>query len=189
MKQFKNILLISGTGRNCGKTTMACNIINLMHKKRNVFGLKITPHFHVTSQKQQLVDEGIGYKIFREIDTQSDKDSSRMLRAGAKEVYFIQCVDINLEGMYERMLKLIPAKTPVVCESGSFAKVFKPGLHILLTGNTTKTVKSSYKANLKTADIIIKRGEMMLINHEYIFEFSDNQWIAYNKQAIKIMLN
>ena len=68
MKEFKNILLVSGAGRNCGKTTVACNIIGQLKKEGQVIGLKITPHFHTTGNNQQIVKEGVGYKIFRETD-------------------------------------------------------------------------------------------------------------------------
>ncbi len=45
---FNNVILISGSGRNCGKTTVACHIISQLAKMGQVTGLKISPHFHIT---------------------------------------------------------------------------------------------------------------------------------------------
>lgn len=176
MKEFKQILLVSGSGRNCGKTTVAGKIIRQLKKSGIVYGLKITPHFHVTENSQQIVKEGIGYKIFRETDLNSGKDSSRMLNAGAKEVYFIQCADSNLHRIQEHLKQILPEGIPVVCESGSFANVFQPGLHILVEGFHIDDSKKSYKSNLKKADIVIKAEEFSPTNFNYIIEFSLPNW-------------
>lgn len=176
MKEFKNILLVSGSGRNCGKTTVACNIIKQLKKKGLVYGLKITPHFHIIGDDQQIVDEGAGYKIFRETNYCSGKDSSRMLNAGADVVYFIQCSDNNLSGIYEQLKQLIPEGFPVVCESGSFASIYQPGLHILVDGVDCDDSKISYKSNLEKSEIIITAGEFNQTNISYHINYSDNQW-------------
>lgn len=176
MKEFKNILLVSGSGQNCGKTTLVCNIISRLSKKSEVFGLKISPHFHRTGNNQQLVVEGEGFRIFREMDKSSEKDSSRMLSAGAKKVYFIQCADDDLEGVHSHLKKLIPEDLPVICESGSFAEVFKTGKHILVKGLTAENSKKSYLSNLNKADIIIEQSEFSQTQLNYQIEYSDKHW-------------
>lgn len=167
---------MSGSGQNCGKTTLVCNIISRLSKKSKVYGLKISPHFHRTGNNQQLVGEGDGFKIFRETDKSSEKDSSRMLDAGADEVYFIQCADDELEGVYNNLKKLIPEKYPVVCESGSFAGVFKPGKHILVKGLIADNTKESYLINLNKADIIIQQNDFSQTKLNYQIEYSDKHW-------------
>ena len=176
MKEFKNILLISGAGRNCGKTTLACNIIMQLKKRGHVYGLKITPHFHTTGNMQLIVKEGVGYKIFRETDASSQKDSSRMLQAGASEVYLIQCIDIYLSEIYGHLKQLIPENYPVVCESGSFATKYKPGLHILIKSNNPDNSKKSYKSNLKKADLILSPKEFSKTRLNFVFGYVGLQW-------------
>jgi len=44
--KYPNILLVSGNGRNSGKTTLACKIIERFSKDHEITGLKISPHFH-----------------------------------------------------------------------------------------------------------------------------------------------
>lgn len=181
MNEFKNILLVSGSGRNCGKTTVACKIIKQLKKKGLVYGLKITPHFHITGDDQQIVDEGAGYKIFRETNYCSGKDSSRMLVAGAKEVYFIQCSDESLLRIYKQLKQLIPEGFPVVCESGSFASIYQPGLHILVKVVDGDDSKRSYKSNLEKSEIIITAREFNKTNLSSHINYSDNQWTIDRK--------
>jgi len=176
VKEFKNILLVSGSGRDCGKTTLACNIIRQLRNAGRVIGLKITPHFHITGIEQQLIEEGSGYKIFRETDIHSEKDSSRMLRAGATYVYFIQCEDGFLPGVYERLTELIPENYPVVCESGSFSSVYQSGFHVLIESENPDNLKKSYKLNLKKANLILSTNEFSITDVNYGFEYLDLQW-------------
>lgn len=161
-----NIILVSGSGRNVGKTTLACNIIKELSADHKVFGIKISPHFHKTSELQKLICEGKGYKIYKELDTDSGKDSSRMLDAGAEEVYFIQCNDDKIKFAFESISDLLSSDSAIVCESGSFANKYKAGLHLLLIGEQADETKKSYQHNLKNADYIIRRKDF---NTEEIF--------------------
>ncbi len=176
LKEFSNILLVSGSGRNCGKTTVACDIIQQIGKNGIVFGLKISPHFHRSEEGQQIIESGPNYKIFSETDLSSGKDSSRMLAAGAKEVYFVQCTDAKLMEVSEKLKQIVPIDYPIVCESGSFANFYKPGLHILVVGSNADETKKSYKSNLKKAELIISSDEFISSNLSENISFSDMQW-------------
>lgn len=176
MLEIKNILLVSGSGRNSGKTTVACNIIRHLAKTEMIVGLKISPHFHSSGNKQQIVAEEEGYRIFRETDVHTGKDSSRMLSAGATEVYFIQCTDGHLHKVYEQLKKIIPPDHPVVCESGSFASVYQPGLHILIKGIDSDDSKKSYLTNLKLADIILAQKDLSETQLYSKIDFLDKRW-------------
>ncbi|MCF6170845.1 MAG: hypothetical protein L3J66_07715 [Bacteroidales bacterium] len=186
MKQLKNILLISGSGRNCGKTTLACHLIGQLAKEGVVFGLKITPHFHLTGRGQQLLAEGDGFRIFRETDRGSGKDSTRMLKAGAGEVYFIQSTDEHLTEVYEHLKNLLPPGVPVVCESGAFAAVFSPGLHLLVKGPRADESKQSYRRNLEKADFILTQQDFSLTGAGFQVDFKGNGWTIQKTQNDQI---
>lgn len=181
MLALRNILLVSGSGRNCGKTTVVCNIIRHLAKTEIVVGLKISPHFHPSENKQQIVAEGEGYRIFRETDVYSGKDSSRMLSAGASEVFFIQCADAELHKVYEHLMKIIPADYPVVCESGSFANIYRPGLHLLIKGINADDSKKSYLSNLKLADVILTQKDFSQTQLHFKIDFLDKRWTIKQK--------
>jgi len=183
--EIPNILLVSGSGRNCGKTTVACNIIRHLARTEMVVGLKISPHFHPSGNKQQIVAEEEGYRIFRETDKHSGKDSSRMLNAGASEVFFIQCTDGNLHKVYEYLKKSILSDQAVVCESGSFASVYQPGLHVLIKGINADDSKKSYLSNLKLADVILTQKDLSETQLYSKIVFLDKKWTIKKRAGFK----
>ncbi len=171
-KRFKlnRLLLVSGSGRNSGKTLLACEIIKNVSEKTAVYALKISPHFHQVNEKQELLLKHKDYSIFRETDPDSIKDSSRMLKAGAKESLYLQCEDHAVPEAFTRLLTFLPEGVPVVCESGSLAKKIQPGLHLLL-GNGNK--KSNYK---DLADRLVHfNGEAFDLNIQQVF-FENGHW-------------
>jgi hypothetical protein len=135
---IENLLLISGSGRNCGKTTLACKIIANITKTTTVYALKISPHFHQMSEKQELLLKQKDYSIFRETDMNSTKDSSRMLKAGAKESLYLQCEDQAVPEVFKQVIEFLPKDVPIVCESGSLSKSVQPGLHLFLENGNKK---------------------------------------------------
>ncbi|NQU33750.1 MAG: hypothetical protein HQ521_10985 [Bacteroidetes bacterium] len=181
---FNNVILISGSGRNCGKTTVACHIISQLAKTDQVTGLKISPHFHITENKQVLVYEDHRFSIYRELDTRSGKDSSRMLVAGASSVYFVRCTDNDLPFIYNVLRKLIPDNSPIVCESGSFASSYKPGYHILVVGENADETKESYISNLDKANKIILQEDFSQESINFQVNYNSGDW-----QIKKVMQN
>ncbi len=180
------ILLISGSGRNCGKTSLACEIIESISKRKAVIALKISPHFHQFSEQQELLFDNKKFKIFRETDSTSGKDSSRMLRAGAAFSFYLQCEDENLAEAWECMNKFLPENRAVVCESGSLAKIFKPGLHLLVEGENPDKMKRSYLKNKELSDRIVHfDGLRFNINISDIL-FTGRQWKLKEKQDDQI---
>jgi len=181
MKRLENILLVSGSSRNCGKTIVACHAIKHLSATGKVYGLKITPHNHVTGSKQQLVCDEDGYRIYKELDWQSDKDTSRMLYAGATEVYFIQCTDARLKRAFKHLAHRITRNAPVVCESGSLANVYHPGLHLLIKGAKVDETKESYRANLKKADLVLTQSDFSPSCFSYALYFTQGKWTIKKK--------
>ncbi len=183
MEKFDNVLLVSGSGRNCGKTTLACDIIKKISSGSEIYGLKISPHIHINNDLQQLVAEGESWKIYRETDRFSTKDSSRMLASGASEVYFAECSDGNLPDMLTALKKLFPIDIPVVCESGSFANSYIPGLHVLVRGSVVDKSKRSYVQNLNKANAVIGREGMKKSDFIAGLEY-DSYWKTVKKSPV-----
>ena len=131
-QQFPNLLMIAGTGRKVGKTTLACKVIRHISKKHNVVGIKISPHMHNQVNGQKIIAQGPDYLIIEETNPGSDKDSSRMLRAGATQVFSLQTKDRHFQAPFQTLMGLIPKGQPIVCESGALLNYAKPGLFILV---------------------------------------------------------
>ena len=172
---YNNVILISGSGRNSGKTTVACHIISQLARKGNVIGLKISPHFHASGVGQELVISNPRYHIYREHDANTGKDSSRMLSAGASVVYFIQCTDENLEFIEEDFRKIVSPDVPIVCESGSFSNVFNPGFQLLVIGENPDKTKVSFLSNIEKSDQKINRDDFSQDWFSYMIDFESKR--------------
>lgn len=173
---FDNILLISGSGRNSGKTTFACNIIKKISSREKVIGLKISPHVHITNDNQIEIEKGENYVVYKETDTLLAKDSSRMLAAGANEVYFVLCDDENLKFIDSFIERISENNQPIVCESGSFAGRYIAGKHILVEGNNPDYSKESFIHNREKADLIIKSDTVFNGNVHSGISYYKNVW-------------
>ena len=129
----KNLLLIAGTGRNVGKTILACEIIHILSKTTKVIGVKISHHFHSVEEGQKVIANTQDYLIIEE-SLITSKDSSRMKQAGANKVFYIQARQENLLKAFNIVSDEID-NSLVICESGGLHRYIKPGVFLLVKGN------------------------------------------------------
>jgi len=138
-----NIILIAGAGRNVGKTTLACKIIEHLSKKHDVTGLKISPHIHESDYAIDPLIKSENFIISKE-QNNTEKDSSKILKAGAENVYYVQTKQDYLEDAFLKLLPFV-SQGPVVCESGGLHTLIKPGLFIFVhKGKEIPENKRSY---------------------------------------------
>lgn len=168
MMDWKNMLVLAGTNRNVGKTTLACKIIRQISKEQPVVAVKITPHFHANCSSCQMLYAAEDVQITKELSTQSSKDSSLMLAAGASDVYFIQAKDDKLPFVVDFLRKQIPDSLPVVCESAVIRNFINPGKFILLSGDIP--LKNPDKISL--ADVHLQNFDFDALQ----FAFSSSGW-------------
>ncbi len=147
------LCIVGGTARNSGKTTFCCQLIAKLAKQSPVYGLKVSTIFpdealyhgnHPTS----------GEHLFEETRDNTNKDTSRMLRAGATQVFYLQGDDNYIVRGYQHFLDYIPSDGCIVCESNSLAHAVTPGLLIILL-NPATTVKPRAVTLLNQADLVI----------------------------------
>lgn len=137
MRETPNILLVAGTGRNIGKTILACRILEQLAKNHEPVGIKISPHFHPMEDEQEYVYQSENFGIIEEKSI-TKKDSSRMLQAGSARVFYVQCKKEYLSDALERLFPLLNQKAPVVVESGGLYDLAEPGLLLYISGNEIK---------------------------------------------------
>jgi hypothetical protein len=130
-----NLLIIAGTGTKSGKTSLACRIIDQL-KELKITAIKITPHFHETTEGLIVRSEKQGYAIYEETNRGTSKDTSRMLDSGAEKVYFAKVWDDKLIEVFLEIMKEIPEGTPVICESPALRNFVEPGLFLITTSET-----------------------------------------------------
>jgi len=162
-----NILIIGSTGRNTGKTEFAVRIIEKHSTQKELIGIKIIPvdknegNCHRGTEGCGLCDSLIGdYEIIEETIMDSIKDTSRMLKAGAKKVYLLIVDRNSLEKGINAILKLIPDNALIVFESNSIRKVLEPGLFIVIKNGMDNSVKNSCAEVIEFADKIIEFNNM-----------------------------
>ncbi len=144
MKNFyPNIILLSGTGRNVGKTTFVCRLIRHFSKLK-IITVKVSPHWHLSRQGELLLYEEQRLLLARETISKSYKDTSRMLRCGAKEVYYLQHTDDEaLMQAFHFLMKDGMEKTPMVFETALLAKYIRPALHFRITRTEMETPRKN----------------------------------------------
>lgn len=158
-----NFLIVGSTGRNTGKTEFACRIIERHSCKNEIIGIKVIPVDRNESDCHRGL-EGCGlcnsltgdYKIIEETSSDTSKDTSRMLKAGAKKAYLLLVERNSLETGVDAMLTMLPEKSFVIVESNSIRKVLNPGLFIVIKDFTTGFIKPSCAEVLPFADKLVE---------------------------------
>lgn len=164
----KNILLVSGSGRNVGKTNFLCEVI-ARNASQNVVAVKITPHFHEPTTGLISVTTTEDYRIFQETDATSCKDSSLFLRSGAAKVFYVQTTDVGLGKAFSIIQKQVNPDQPIVTESAALRRYISPGLYVFIQ-KEQEEIKPSAMEMKKLADVIVySDGEQYSLNPKSIF--------------------
>lgn len=164
MKNYPNILIVKGTGRNVGKTLSTCRIIENLADKNEVVAVKISPHFHELDSHQKFIYQSEDIVILEEKNI-THKDSSRMLQAGAKKVFYVQTRNQFLPVVIDKVLKDIVPNQPVVIETGGLYDFIEPGLLLYIAGKNPKNGKEIRK---ETRAITISPEEVKSFNWDLI---------------------
>jgi hypothetical protein len=136
-------LLIVGTDRNAGKTTLASLVIERFAPVLPITAVKISPHFHELGPAEQVAASTDQFVIVKETRPGSLKDSSRFLRAGASEVYYMQVWDQDLSAAFKELLKICGTEKPLIIESGWLRNIVDPGLFIIVNKKGNQIYKES----------------------------------------------
>jgi len=135
------LLIVSGSGKNVGKTTLISSIIKSMKGINSIVAIKISPHFHPVSYAENLYHQPGEFTIYEENSFIPENDSSKMKLAGAYRTFYIQVKDTYVGEAFLKCLDYIEEDLPVICESGALNQVISPGLWIYVTkediGGTT----------------------------------------------------
>ena len=144
------MILIAGDGRNVGKTTFAINIIRHLSEKTEVIGMKTSPHIHDIDDDLDLIYRTSDFVVAEE-KGRSMKDSSLLLQAGAKRVFFIMAKQEYLEKAFSAIAGKLDHAL-VVAESGGLIELIDPGLFFFVRNHKGQITKEHY---LKYMPIIV----------------------------------
>lgn len=164
--------MIGGNSRNAGKTTLAFGIISKLAATHDTIGLKVTSirpgeeGLHGTHNEMDLT----GFEVMEELKTDSPKDTSKMLRAGAKQVFYLRVSDFYVEKAIVFFLKNFVNNQLIVCESRSLRNIVAPGLFVMMVRNPAVGEPKDIATYLDKADFIFN----FAAQHQEIEEFYYN---------------
>ena len=176
MLSFPHWMIVYGTDRNSGKTTLITRIIEHFSKDFPICAIKISPHFHIIDDPSKIIYQTDDCIIIKENKGLTGKDSSRMVDAGAREVFYMQVLDNNLAEVMPELLQFITPGMAVICESGWARELICPGLFFILHRSGNIIAKESTHLLKPLADKWIQfDGQNFDFNISQI-KFSDNRW-------------
>jgi len=163
-------MLVSGSGRNVGKTSFIRRVIR-QNAGQKLVAIKITPHFHEPSSGLSPITITENYRVFKETDLTSGKDSSLFLQAGAEQVFYIQSKDVYLKEAFRIISDQLSPDQPMIIESAALRKFIVPELYLFIQQNYEE-VKPSAMEMQKLADAIVysDSGQFSTDPSIYIFD-------------------
>ncbi len=156
MRKYDNLIIIGGTGRNIGKTTLAEKLIARFSGEVPVTALKIanikpgdeTFHGHDIRTFQDKI------RIEKETRTDGHKDSMRFLKAGAAASWYIQTEDAYLPETFPEIEKILRKSPWIICESNSLRNFVRPAVFVMIRGKETFSAKKGVDDLLRQADAV-----------------------------------
>ncbi|MCU4163279.1 hypothetical protein [Carboxylicivirga caseinilyticus] len=174
-RNLNNWLLISGNGRHVGKTWLAERFIHQLSESENVVAIKIASHMHQLGPEVKWLDGGPDkWMIGEETDTKSDKDSVRMLKAGAEKVFYAQMNDdiYNLDQL-NYLDKVLTGEELIICESASIGNFINPGaaFYVYDPNNIAKNCNWSFSYQA------LESLQSKIVNPPKKIRWEKNSWI------------
>ncbi|MBT3294287.1 MAG: molybdenum cofactor guanylyltransferase [Verrucomicrobia bacterium] len=167
MLKAPNMLLIGSTGRNIGKTELACSIVRRLRPEQPVGAVKITV-IREEDGRCPRGGEGCGactslegdYDLMQETNRDGVKDTSRLLLAGADPAFWLRVRASHMKEGLDRLYTNIDPHTPLVCESNSIRNAVAPGLFLMVQDSRSSACKPTARAVAHLVDrTIISDGE------------------------------
>ena len=163
MLKAPNMLMVGATGRNVGKTNLACSLLERLAPEYDIVGVKVSTVTETEAADPQW-QQGHGacllletpFLLTRETSGSPGKDTSRLLEAGAKKVYWLRVVENRLEAGAKALLETLGHESICICESNSLRKVIEPGLFVAVEKAGSLTIKPSAQQVRHYADAVLQ---------------------------------
>ena len=200
MIRIPNMLMVGAAGRNLGKTTFICRAIERLSKTRSIVAIKVTAfddadgEIVVETQKCQTYKTLQGrFMVTREGEEPDEKDTHRMLHAGAQQVYWLRTLKSALDdGMQALFAQLradgVALETAcIICESNSARKAVEPGMFVIVRQEGDDFKPSCAEVYDDADRIILFHGDGWDIDPGELV-FSDARW-RLSEDATAIILS
>lgn len=178
-----DILMIGSTGRNVGKTLLASSLIRRHASSTAMAAVKVTT-IHEQGGLCPHGGDGCGvcssfegdYILTIERDGPPDKDTTRLISAGASRVFWLRVREAHLAEGIAALLKELPSGQPVIMESNSARLALEPSLFLVLRQGGSSEMKESCRSVLGEADRILTFDGAGWDLSEDRISFSGGRW-------------
>lgn len=162
MINIPGMIMVGAGDRNVGKTEFVCSIIRKFSSEHNIIGIKVTT-INEIGDGCPRGGEGCGvcarlegnFCITEETENVSNKDTCRMLAAGAKKVFWLRVLKNHLEQGLTALFGVIGDDQISVCESNSLRNIVEPGLFLMVRNGNVIRFKPSAKEVIGYVDQIV----------------------------------
>jgi molybdopterin-guanine dinucleotide biosynthesis protein A len=194
MIKLDGMLMFGSAGANVGKTELACALIKKFGDITDIIGIKVTT---IRAKDGQCPRGGLGcgvcssldgdFCITEEADSNSKKDTARLLAASAKRVFWLRVLRKHLQKGAAALLNIIGPDAVSICESNSLRQAVEPGLFLMVRPQNSEKWKSSARDIKEYADKIIVTS-----SHGFDFDLDrikliNGKW-ALQEQATAIII-
>jgi len=190
--KLNKMLMIGSAGANVGKTELACALIKKFSKKTEIVGIKVTT---IKDKDGQCPRGGQGcgvcssiqgnFCITEETNNSTNKDTARLLSAGASRVFWLRVTKTHLEEAITALLGVVGYDGVSICESNSLRHVVEPGVFLMVKDRSVKAWKESAQQVRRYADkIITSNGKDLGFTLDRI-ELENEKWTLRNKHKRK----
>ncbi|MEN8255517.1 MAG: molybdenum cofactor guanylyltransferase [Verrucomicrobiota bacterium] len=196
MQKAPHMLLIGAAGRNTGKTEFACTLIRRFSPAQPITAVKITV-IRSDESRGSCPRGGSGcgvcsslegeYDITEETNRDGEKDTSRLLRAGANRVFWLRVLDTHMAEGMAALGGHIDPHSPVICESNSIRKAVRPGLFFMVKDKRSAEFKPTARAVADLADrTVLSDGERFDLDPDTI-SLRNGRWYLREPATAIIM--
>ena len=194
MINIPGMIMVGAGDRNVGKTEFVCSIIRKFSSEHNIIGIKVTTINEIGGGCPRGSEscgvcarlEG-NFCITEETDNVSNKDTCRMLAAGAKKVLWLRVLKSHLEQGITALLGVIGDDQIIVCESNSLRNIVEPGFFFMVRNGNVIRFKPSAKEVIGYLDeIVLFDGKQFDIDINSI-KLIDGKW-AMKMDATAIIM-
>ena len=189
-----HMLIIGSSGRNSGKTELACAVIRKFRARHPVAAVKVTT---IRDGEGGCPRDGEGcgvcsslegnYAITEETERGDAKDTQRLLAAGAERVYWLRARKQHLEEGTRALLELLGPDRLTVCESNTLRTVLEPALFVMVRRAGSAALKQSARAVRQHVDrLVFSDGGAFDLEPEEL-SIVDGVWALRMRAAAVIM--
>ena len=141
------VIVIGGSGRNVGKTSLVCGVISALPEFRWI-AVKITSHEH-----------GVAEPVWEERDAGQGTDTARYLAAGAQRAFLVTTEDAELPIRIAELQAKIGPDAHLIFESNRIVEWMQPDVCLAAQGADEGEVKPSWARFAQRADATVVRGD------------------------------